>query len=174
MASYYGSEYSDQQSGNGGSGFYSNAAFRQPQQQPQPPPPQAFQQSHYGGGNTQQWTAPQPQQQPAQSSSSINTQQGFWNPAGGATVMSMAGSGFSNDAMLDLASTAGKTFLQSGSARMIPGLEIAMGKMRVYFAVDNRYVKRKMQKVLFPFLSKHWKRQVRSFSSHIVKHVHLS
>jgi hypothetical protein len=163
MASYYGSGYSDQQSGNGGSGFY--AGSQRQQQQPNPPPQQAFQQNHYGGGNTQQWTDPQPQQQSGQQSSSNNTpqqQQAFWNPAAAASVMSMAaGSGFSNDTMLELASNAGKSFFQSGSARMIPGLETTMGKLRVYFAVDNRYVKRKMQKVLFPFLSKHWKREVR-------------
>jgi hypothetical protein len=165
MASYYGSGYSDQQSGNGGSGSY--AGYQRHQQQPNPPPQQAFQQNQYGSGNTQQWTAPQPQQQSAQQASTKTQQQqqAFWNPAAAASVMSLAaGSGFSNDTMLDLASNAGKSFFQSGSARMIPGLETTMGKLRVYFAVDNRYVKRKMQKVLFPFLSKHWKREVCLFS----------
>ena len=158
MASYYGSGYGNQQSGNGGNdGFYNNNASYG-HQQPHAPPPQAFQHP----GSTQQWTAPQPQQQ--QQSTTSNTQQqtpSFWNPAAAATVMSsVAGSGFSNDAMLDLASSAGKSFLQSGSARMIPGLETAMQTLRKYFAVDNRYVKRKMQKILFPFISKHWKREV--------------
>ncbi|KAG7354819.1 YIF1 family protein [Nitzschia inconspicua] len=40
----------------------------------------------------------------------------------------------------------------------IPGLEFVMGSLRSYFAVDNRYVKRKMVKVLFPFTNKHWHR----------------
>lgn len=44
---------------------------------------------------------------------------------------------------------------------MIPGLESLIQTLRKYFAVDNRYVKRKMTKILFPFLSKHWKRDVR-------------
>jgi hypothetical protein len=78
-----------------------------------------------------------------------------------AVAGSISGSGgFSNDTMLDLASSAGKSFLQSGSARMIPGLESTMLTLRHYFAVDNKYVLRKMQKVLFPFLSKQWQRQV--------------
>ena len=173
MSSYYGSGYGgDQQSGgnaNSSGGFYNAGGYGQQQQQ-QPPPQQAFA-SQSSFGDTQQWTAPQPQQQAAQSASSArngSTQQqaGFWNPATAASVMSMAGSvansGLSNDAMLDFASTAGKSFFQSSSAQMIPGLETAMGKLRSYFAVDNRYVKRKMQKVLFPFVSKHWKREVRS------------
>jgi hypothetical protein len=42
----------------------------------------------------------------------------------------------------------------------IPGLEYVMGSLRGYFAVDNRYVKRKMAKVLFPFLNKQWQRVV--------------
>lgn len=42
----------------------------------------------------------------------------------------------------------------------IPGLEYVMGSLRSYFAVDNRYVKRKMAKVLFPFLNKNWQRVV--------------
>ena len=161
MASYYGSGYggNQQQQSGGGDGFYGNSStnYGQPSQAP---PPQAFQH-----GNTQQWTAPQPAQ--PQSSNTNTTQQqqqqqpSFWNPATAATVMSsVANSGFSNDAMIDLASSAGKTFLQSGTARMIPGLEMAFLKLRKYFAVDNRYVKRKMMKILFPFLSKHWKREV--------------
>lgn len=44
----------------------------------------------------------------------------------------------------------------------IPGLEYVMGSLRGYFAVDNRYVKRKMMKVLFPFLNKQWQRAVSS------------
>jgi len=94
-----------------------------------------------------------------------NQQPSFWNPATAATVAAMAGSmaqnGMSNpDAMLNFASTAGKSFLQSSSARMIPGLEAIMTNVRGYFAVDNFYVRNKMQRILFPFLSKTWKRQV--------------
>eukprot|EP00540_Astrosyne_radiata_P014720 CAMPEP_0116864746 /NCGR_PEP_ID=MMETSP0418-20121206/24999_1 /TAXON_ID=1158023 /ORGANISM="Astrosyne radiata, Strain 13vi08-1A" /LENGTH=196 /DNA_ID=CAMNT_0004500013 /DNA_START=1 /DNA_END=587 /DNA_ORIENTATION=- len=39
-----------------------------------------------------------------------------------------------------MAFTGGRTFLQSSTARMIPGLESAMQMLRVYFAVDNKYV----------------------------------
>lgn len=40
----------------------------------------------------------------------------------------------------------------------IPGLEYIMRSLRSYFAVDNRYVKQKMSKVLFPFWNKTWQR----------------
>jgi hypothetical protein len=45
----------------------------------------------------------------------------------------------------------------------IPGLEYVMESLRGYFAVDNRYVKRKMVKVLFPFLNNQWRRSVSCF-----------
>lgn len=180
MSNYYGYG-GQQQSGGGGStggGFYGNAGgYGQQQQQQQQPPPQQqqFQQQQqqqppgsgnaYGGPNQQHQQWQQPQQQTTQPSGAQTTQQqpaNFWNPAAAAAAMSMAGSmangGLSNDAVLDLASNAGKTFLQSGTARMMPGMQGFMGHLRTYFAVDNRYVKRKMQKVLFPFVSKNWRR----------------
>lgn len=173
MSSYYSNTgYAGNQQQQGGadsSGFYSSNATNYGQQQQQPrqaPPPQAFQHSS-NNNTTQQWTAPQPQQQAKQSNTSQQQQQqqpAFWNPAAAASVMSSVatGGGLTNDAMIDLASTAGKSFLQSGSARMIPGLEGLFQNLRKYFAVDNKYVKRKMTKLLFPFLSKQWKRQVRT------------
>lgn len=57
---------------------------------------------------------------------------------------------------------AGKKFLESEMARMIPGLEALMISLRRYFAVDNNYVKLKMQRVLFPFSTSQWQRQVSS------------
>ena len=45
----------------------------------------------------------------------------------------------------------------------IPGLNYVMTALRSYFAVDNRYMKRKMMNVLFPFLNKEWRRVVRNF-----------
>jgi hypothetical protein len=71
-----------------------------------------------------------------------------------------AGGMITNDAMIDLASSAGRTFIASGTARFVPGLERFMTNLRTYFAVDNRYVQRKMVTVLFPFLKKHWRRTV--------------
>lgn len=182
--------YAGQQGGNtsnpGGSGsqypYGSNGGSygQQPQpghgfQQQQPQPGQGFhqpqQQQHhqqsqhqanpaYGSAYGSQWQQPVApivnQQQPQQPS--------FWNPATAATMVAMAGSGgagMSNDAMFDLASSAGKTILQSGTARMVPGVQSTMQTLRHYFAVDNRYVQLKMRKVLFPFLDKNWARMVR-------------
>ena len=145
---------------------------KQQRNQQQLQQPQNQQPQQYDSNQTQGPMQPmhqQPQQQPLMPS--------FWNPAAAATMASVAmaaaaagGSGggqlgagtagFSNEAVLDFASTAGRTFLQSGTARMVPGLESAMLTLRSYFAVDNRYVLRKMRLVLFPFLSKNWRRSV--------------
>jgi hypothetical protein len=89
-----------------------------------------------------------------------------WNPAAAAAAMaavasgSSAGSLMTNDAVLHSISSAGQSFFQQGTARMIPGLESTMLTLRYYFAVDNRYVMLKIQKVLVPFFSNDWKRQV--------------
>jgi hypothetical protein len=85
----------------------------------------------------------------------------YWNPAAAAVMNAAAGGMITNDAMLDLASSAGRTFIASGTARFVPGLERFMTNLRTYFAVDNRYVQRKMITVLFPFLKKQWRRTVR-------------
>jgi hypothetical protein len=114
------------------------------------------------------------QQQQQQQQPSIS----FWNPATAATVAAMAGQmatgmnttgannnvGYNvlnNDAMFDLAGAAGATILQQGSARMLPGMHTSMINLRQYFAVDNRFVSKKIRKVLFPFIFKQWARQVR-------------
>lgn len=59
-------------------------------------------------------------------------------------------------AMMDIGMKAGQTFFDEGIARMIPGLERSMTALRVYFAVNNGYVKRKMQRVLCAFFYKDW------------------
>ena len=138
--------------------------FQQPLQTQQPHQQQQQQQSHhqanqlYGNAYGSQW------QQPAGTTIGNTTSQqpSFWNPATAATMVAMAGasSGISNDAMFEMASNAGKSFLQSGSARMVPGLESTLLMLRRYFAVDNRYVQIKMRKILFPFLDKQWTRVV--------------
>jgi hypothetical protein len=57
---------------------------------------------------------------------------------------------FSNDAMLTWLRPRESHFCKNGSARMVPWAESTMLALRSY-AVDNRYVMRKMQKVLIPF-----------------------
>lgn len=81
----------------------------------------------------------------------------IWNPA--ATVVAAAASGnMSNEAMLDIAGSAWKYSMAHGTAQASPFIDRIMGSLRVYFAVDNNFVKKKMQRVLFPFLFKAWKR----------------
>jgi hypothetical protein len=166
---------------------------QQQQQQQQPvqhnlfgQQPQQQQQQQQQPGNMQQWQySPQNQQQngygqPQQQQNAFGQQpqqqqpqqQPFWNPATTAATMaamaSMAsGQGLPNEMLTNEMTNAGKFFLQSTTARFIPGLESTMIVLRSYFAVDNRYVLRKMKRVLFPFFSKQWKRNVR------LKHLHI-
>jgi hypothetical protein len=148
MSNYYsggyggpGNQQNQQQTNDGFYNNTSNAAA----------PPQQPSQSFATTGTAQSWAAPSQQQQRQETPA-------FWNPAAAASVIAATTGGNSN-AMLDLASSAGKSFFQSSSARMIPGLELLMQTLRTYFAVDNAYVKTKMLKILIPFRSKHWKRQ---------------
>lgn len=100
-----------------------------------------------------------PQQQQGQGGSTP-----FWSPAMSqfvniATTAAVQNAGTNNpNAMLDAAGKIGHTFLDEGTARMIPGLENMMRQLRVYFAVDNNYVKKKMTRVLFSFFFKNWER----------------
>ena len=55
---------------------------------------------------------------------------------------------------------AAKDFLDDGWAKLIPFLERSLVALRPYFALDNGYVKRKMIRVLFPFLHKEWAREI--------------
>lgn len=134
------------------SGYGDPNSWQQQQQYEQQQQQQPQQQQQYG-------QPPVQQQQPQQ--------QAFWNPAAAAGMAAMAASitgasaGSSNEQMLDFAGQAAGSFLQSSTARMIPGLERSMMALRQYFAVDNRYVVQKIKRVLAPFLTKGWKRQVR-------------
>jgi hypothetical protein len=65
-----------------------------------------------------------------------------------------------NAMLLDLA---GKTLMHSsGSAArvLLPGFSTTMQMLRPYFAVDNRFVMKKIKRILFPFPYKSWRRQV--------------
>jgi hypothetical protein len=136
----------------------------------------------YGGGysQSQPTAAPQQQQQQQQQYQQQQQQQtnpnsmdptpmNFWNPTTASMAMSAAnafasGKGGTGDAqsqvMFGMAESMGKQFLETGWARAVPGLERSMVALRPYFAVDNGYVKRKMGRVLFPFMFKDWMRQV--------------
>lgn len=80
----------------------------------------------------------------------------IWNPAL-ATVAATAMAG-KNEAYVDMGIIGAKKFLDEGIARMIPGLDSTMRYLRIYFAVNNSYVKRKMGMVLFSFFNREWRR----------------
>ena len=110
----------------------------------------------------------QQQNQPMNQNQAAGGTTPFWNPAMASTFASVAtsaaasaalnGTSQNPNAMLDLGLKAGHTFLDQGTARMIPGLEKLMRQLRGYFAVNNKYVKRKMMRVLFSFCYRDWQR----------------
>jgi len=81
-----------------------------------------------------------------------------WNPAATYLTAAASGKGLSYDMKMDMVASALKYSLDQGTAHVIPGLGKLMSSLRVYFAVDNRYVLKKMQRLSFPFFFKHWKR----------------
>jgi len=149
MSGYYGSNNGSSSGfygGSQGSGFHQSQGY-----------------SQQTAPNPQSWQAPtsfqkQNQQQPQQAS--------ILNPAAAAAISAVTGSmgmgqgGMPNEAVMQSIGTLGQNFISQGTARMIPGLESTLLVLRHYFAVDNRYVVRKMRKVLFPFISPDWQRQV--------------
>ena len=162
MSNYYG--YGSGNQGNdgfyGGGGGQPGGGFfgQQQQQEPQQQPGTGF----FGSTNTQQWQQPQgggdqQQQQAPQQQQSQQTGTGFFANANPSQPWAAVAN---NEAMIGLATTAGKNFIESGMVKMVPGLENAMLTLRTYFAVDNKYVLKKALKILFPFRTKHWKRQV--------------
>lgn len=109
--------------------------------------------------------APSSSQQPQQSMGFNGMDGAFnlFNPALGSIggkVAAAAASGKLNDsqAMMGMAETVAGQLFQDSVVKLIPGFERAMLASRPYFAVDNQYVKRKVAKVLFPFVFREWAR----------------
>jgi len=122
--------------------------------------PQQYQPQQYQPSSQAHPQQHQHQQHHPQQPAVVNPNVNIWNPAAftqAAGVASAVMSGNQTDAM-NMGMAAGKHFLDEGIARMIPGLEKSMVELRVYFAVNNGYVKRKMGRVLFPFFNKEWRR----------------
>jgi len=78
----------------------------------------------------------------------------LFNPANAAAAAALLSG--NQDAIFQ----AGQSFMGKVPGQMQPGVGRFMGALRIYFSVDNRYVQKKMQRVLFPFIFKGWKRQV--------------
>lgn len=116
----------------------------------------------------QQSTTSQPQQQQQQQQTSVNPNamsggmNNLFNPAMAMAAANAVATGKMGDntVMMNMAESMGKQFLETGWAKAVPGLERSMVGLRPYFAVDNKYVKRKMLRVLFPFAFRNsWARQ---------------
>jgi YIF1 len=175
------SYYNNQGSGSASSGgnYYGSQQQQPPTHQQQQPNSTSTFHDGYGDPNTWQQQQNQQQQQPygqqpqqSYPMQSLPQQQpnvvnSFWDPSTAAKMAAMAVNMSSSNGtnsetmMLNLAGEASKSFLQSKSAQLLPSyMEQIMNMLRTYFAVDNRYVVLKMKRIIFPFLCKHWKRQV--------------
>jgi len=129
--------------------------------------PMSYSQTQPGVAASSQQQQQQQQQSapsgnPNSMDNAMNNAMNFWNPA-----MTMAASAaatgkigdVNSQVMMNVAETMGRQFLETGWVKAVPGLERCMLALRPYFAVDNSYVKRKMTKVLFPFLFQQWARE---------------
>ena len=154
MSNFYGNTNTG---GGGTNDFYNSGGYNQQQQQQQPPQAQNYNYSQWQQQSQQPTPNPQAQQQQPQQANAP-APGAFWNP--GATMMGLAAQaatgGVNEKTVMDMT----QAIWKSGSASIIPGVDSTMLMLRSYFAVDNHYVKRKMVKILMPFMSKSWKRMV--------------
>ena len=147
--------------GNAFSGGIGSSSYGQQQQtQQQQQQSSSTQQQQQYNQQPQQQQFQQQQQSAPTSTNAMDGAMNFWNPAlTMAAQAAVTGKVGDSSAMMNVAESMGKDFLQKGWTKAIPGLERSMIGLRPYFAVDNGYVKRKMIKVLFPFIYRDWARQ---------------
>lgn len=181
--SYYGTPGNQGQNssfgGTTGTGGYNSSGYSQFQQQPQSEQQQQQQQQQPSYASShQQWQAQtqgqsygqsmqqQPQQQQQQPQQQQHQQQQqqqhqpFWTPQVQQAATQAAAGWMARAATGNLSSEnvihEGMDKISEAFGGGIPGMNYFMTALRSYFAVDNRYVKRKMTKVLFPFVNKDW------------------
>ncbi|GAX14037.1 hypothetical protein FisN_5Lh040 [Fistulifera solaris] len=142
---YYGNP---QYSSNAGDGnhFYAQSAYNNST---------TSQQQQHPAYNSSSWQ-PQATQQQQSTYPSQPIGPSIFNP-------SVAGA-FGNQAVQKMMMDQGQAFVLEGMAKIVPGLEVSMITLRAYFAVDNQYVLKKIKKVLFPFLSRTWSRQIKQYA----------
>jgi hypothetical protein len=138
---YYGNPQYSSNAGDGNQ-FYGQTAYNNSTTSQQP------QQATY---NASSWQPQSTQQQPSAYPS---------QPIGASIFNPSVAGAFGNQAVQKMMMDQGQAFVLEGMAKIVPGLEVSMITLRAYFAVDNQYVLKKIKKVLFPFLSRTWSRQV--------------
>uniref|UniRef100_A0A7S1Z347 Protein YIF1 n=1 Tax=Trieres chinensis TaxID=1514140 RepID=A0A7S1Z347_TRICV len=149
----------------GGAPFYGQGGFGQQQQGNGSASASSSSYGAYGGAQQSWQQQPLAPEKPSNngtmegSYSNQPAQQPLFDPSMAAAAMtSVAAQGFTPDAMFGQGQKLVEGFLDKSTARFIPGLDLFMRTLRVYFAVDNRFVKGKAQRVLFPFVYKDWAR----------------
>jgi hypothetical protein len=160
---------------NPGGGFYNSGGYgdqysqqsQQQQQQQQQNTYQSTYQQPQQPGNFQQWAPSNKQNQQSQQTSQplasqqmqqpLGQQQNFWNSSNTMAVAGLAAQAMSGGMTMDqMINFVPMPPVQDNVAHF----NRIMLTLRAYFAVDNRYVQLKMKKVLFPFVSKQWRRVV--------------
>ena len=81
-------------------------------------------------------------------------------------------SGFMSQEVAMLAMSGGKQLVSSSVAKYLPGALALWQSLRVYFRVDNTYVRVKLLRALFPFLHRKWARQQPSGAADGVEAAH--
>lgn len=134
------------QSGGIGGSAFNQQAYSQPYQQPQPAVQQQNQWAQpLGGGGLDQRSGGGPMSPSSQQQQqSPNWNQ--WAPPG------------VNEQMLNMGGNMAKSFISTNMARYQPGVDSFWAVLKVYFAVDNAYVLRKLKTLILPFLNKDWTR----------------
>mmetsp|Transcript_6482 Transcript_6482/g.6962 ORF Transcript_6482/g.6962 Transcript_6482/m.6962 type:complete len:241 (+) Transcript_6482:65-787(+) len=175
MASFYSATGNLNNNNNDGSGGASggddggntgnNQGFLQPQQQSQQQPGFSQWQPKPEGHGQDQGQPYGQQQQQQQQTQQQSTPQPFWSPNNAQQMATQAAAGFVAQAATgnftsEKVLTQGYDQIQKAFGGGIPGMDYIMRSLRSYFAVDNRYVKRKIVIILFPFRNKHWSRNV--------------
>mmetsp|Transcript_6483 Transcript_6483/g.6965 ORF Transcript_6483/g.6965 Transcript_6483/m.6965 type:complete len:349 (+) Transcript_6483:65-1111(+) len=173
MASFYSATGNLNNNNNDGSGGASggddggntgnNQGFLQPQQQSQQQPGFSQWQPKPEGHGQDQGQPYGQQQQQQQQTQQQSTPQPFWSPNNAQQMATQAAAGFVAQAATgnftsEKVLTQGYDQIQKAFGGGIPGMDYIMRSLRSYFAVDNRYVKRKIVIILFPFRNKHWSR----------------
>lgn len=82
-----------------------------------------------------------------------------WDPAIKAVTSAAKAHMSNSNSALEIGMHVGQRVFVESTSRMIPGLEKSIDNLRIYFAVNNLYVKKKICRVLFSFFYTYWKRR---------------
>ena len=83
----------------------------------------------------------------------------FFDPAAALAAAGESGAALAANPVAMLAMHKGQELVASSMARYLPGAHALWTSLRLYFRVDNAYVRIKLGRTLFPFMHRRWARQ---------------